>query len=70
MPTGSYQNNKEKLSKEALEWFQNLLEKKKKKARILPWTLQKSLPEYEKQGLVEYRRNYYIRLNNNCKATQ
>ena len=33
---GSYQNNKEKLSKEALEWFQNLLEKKKKKARILP----------------------------------
>ena len=30
MPTGSYQNNKEKLSKEALEWFQNLLEKKRK----------------------------------------
>ena len=30
MPTGYYQNNKEKLSKEALEWFQNLLEKKRK----------------------------------------
>ena len=31
MATGYYQNNKKKLSKEALEWFQNLLEKKRNK---------------------------------------
>ena len=54
-----YSSETYKTSKKALERYQNLSEKKRKKRENMVVNEKKTIPEHKKQTLVEYRKKYY-----------
>ena len=54
-----YENNKERLEKEACERYWSLSKKEQEKKQQYSLERYKYLPDNEKQKLVEYRKKYY-----------
>ena len=68
MTTIWFQKHKEKIQKEASEWYQNLSDEEKDKRRKKAWERHQNLTKGETKGVIriflrkltEYKRNYYL----------